>query len=147
MLHPEFFTSRTLARVSVRAMVTFAGLWIYCDDYGRGEDDPSFVTASIWPRRTVEITVSEVEEDLKMLADHGTICRYEVGGTKFLHIPSWFEHQKVSHPTNSKLPPCHKCERLLYNAWWRDDDTATDRYRKEEKRLQAAKTNGDGSLE
>jgi len=139
MLHPEFFTSATLARLEPRALVTFAGLWIYCDDLGRGEDDAAFVAAAVWPRRN-DIGPEEVEADLAALADVGTVCRYVVGGVRLLHIPSWFEHQKVSHPTPSKLPPCPSDEGTFFREWYRGNDTATERFRKAEKAARAAKT-------
>lgn len=144
MIHPEFFTSATLARVDPRTMVTFAGLWIYCDDYGRGEDDPAFVASAVWPRRT-DVGPPEVEADLKVLGASGTVCRYTVGGVPLLHVPSWLEHQRVSHPTPSKLPPCPSCEGALFKEWWRDDDTATDRFRRAEKALRAARTAAESS--
>jgi hypothetical protein len=139
MLHPEFFTSLSLARLEYRAMLTFAGLWIYCDDYGRGEDDPSFVAATVWPRRP-DVTAADAATDLEALAEVGVVCRYGIGGVPLLHVPSWHEHQKVSHPTPSKLPPCPTCDKAVFSAWYRDDDPATDKYRKAEKGLRAAKT-------
>lgn len=141
MIHIGFFTSATLAAVEVRAMVTYAGLWVYCDDYGRGEDDPTFIAATVWPRRP-EITGEEVAADLAALAAGGTLCRYTVGGSAFLHVPSWDEHQSVSHKSAPKTPPCPLCEKPLFTAWWRDDDTGTDKYRKAEKALRAARTSG-----
>jgi hypothetical protein len=139
MIHPAFFTSATLARLDVRACLTFAGLWIYCDDTGRGEDDATFVVASIYPRRR-DVTTDDVEDDLAALAEGGQVCRYRVGGVGLLHIPSWHEHQRVSHPTPSKLPPCPSCEGTLYRAWYRDDDTATARFRDAEKAARRAQT-------
>lgn len=139
MIYPTYFTSATLARVELRTMITFAGLWIYADDFGRGEDDAAFIAASVWPRRP-SITAALVEDDLKTLAAADVLCRYEIGGHPLLHIPSWFEHQKVSHPTPSKLPPCPTCDRSLYTEWYRADDTETERYRKAAKARQAART-------
>jgi hypothetical protein len=121
--------------------MTFAGLWIYCDDYGRGEDDPVFIAASIYPRRQT-IGPDEVAADLQALDASGKLCRYSVGGTALLHLPSWREHQRVDHPTPSKFPPCPRCDEAVFTAWWRDDDTRTDRYRRAEKALRATRTNG-----
>ena len=137
MLHHEFFTSATLSAMDTRTMLTFAGLWIYCDDFGRGEDDAVFVASIVWPRRP-DISREDVEHDLEVLEKAGTICRYVVGGRRFLHIPSWTEHQKVSHPTPSRVPPCHICTPELYKLWYRENDTATDRYRVAEKALRRA---------
>lgn len=143
MIHPDFFTSASLARLDIRTMVTFAGLWIYCDDYGRGEDDPAFITAAVWPRRP-DVTAEDVAEDLAALEQSGKVCRYTVGNVPFIHIPSWREHQTVSHPTPSKFPPCPRCESAVFTEWWRDDDTRTDRYRRTEKALRAARTGNNG---
>ena len=40
MLSPEFFTSGPVAELPISAVVTFAGLWCYFDDYGRGGRPP-----------------------------------------------------------------------------------------------------------
>lgn len=137
MIHHEFFTSATLAGLELRTMLTFAGLWIYCDDFGRGEDDSTFIASIVWARRP-DISRDDVESDLEALEKAGTICRYVVGGSRFLHIPSWSEHQKVSHPTPSRVPPCHICTPDLYKVWYRENDTATDRYRRAQKSLRRA---------
>lgn len=141
MIHRDFFTSATLARLDIRTMLTFAGLWVYVDDAGRGEDDAAFIASAIWPRRPT-VTPDDVAADLDALEHTGTLCRYTVGAVPLFHIPSWHEHQTISHPTPSKLPPCPHCEPGLFNAWWRDDDTRTDRFRRAEKAIRAAKTAG-----
>lgn len=139
MIHPGFFSSATLARMDPRTMVLFAGLWIYCDDYGRGEDDPTLIAASVWPRRR-DIGEKEVEDDLSILAEAGVLHRYTVGGDNFLHVTSWHEHQRVSHPSSPRVPPCPLCQPDTYKDWWRDHDTQTDRWRRAEKALRAART-------
>lgn len=150
MIYLDFFTSASLSRLDLRTALTFAGLWVYCDDYGRGEDDPEFIASVIYPRRRT-ITSEDVATDLAHLAETGKVCRYTVGNVPLFHIPSWHEHQTISHPTPSKLPPCPRCDTAVFAAWWRDDDTRTDRFRRAEKALRAAKTgrdsvqNGSGS--
>lgn len=49
MLSPEFFISAPVNRLSYTAMITFAGLWCYFDDFGRGEDDAALVMARRMP--------------------------------------------------------------------------------------------------
>lgn len=132
MLSPEFFSSAPVSRLPIPAMVTFAGLWCYLDDYGRGEDDSALIKAAVWPRRR-SYTEAKVIADLAAIEAEGLICRYshtlpglsnrEFSTAKdwqsdqsvttirrFIHIPSWTEHQKISHPTPSKFPPCPKHE-------------------------------------
>lgn len=133
MMHPQFFSSADLANLSFRANLTFAGLWIYCDDSGRGEDDARFIMHTVYPRRD-DVTHEDVAEDLKALESYDMICRYTVGGGQFFHVPSWFDWQKVSHPTPSRIPPCEGCYPSLFREWWKDCDTATDKYRRAERR-------------
>jgi hypothetical protein len=107
-IKPDAFTSDTLSSVSVLARWTFAGLWTYCDDEGRGRADARLVKAALFPIDD-HTGLSEVREALDELEGIGAICRYTVAGTTYLHIPTWLDHQKVSHPTASKIPVCPGC--------------------------------------
>lgn len=128
MLSPEFFTSGPVNRLPIPAMVTFAGLWCYFDDYGRGEDDPDLVKAVVWPRRKAQ-TPKRIAADLDAIAGQNLICRYEVGGVQLMHALSWTEHQKISHRTDSKLPPCPDHETALWTFFVQDSGGAMDRFR------------------
>lgn len=128
MLSPEFFTSRPVNELSITAMLTFAGLWVYLDDYGRGEDDAALIKATVWPRRRSH-TEAKVEADLALIAAQGLICRYEVGGYPLMHSPSWAEHQKISHKTASTLPPCPEHDPGLFEHFRMDSGGALERYR------------------
>lgn len=105
MLHPDFFTSATMNDLTVQQMLTFAGIWCWADDFGRGEDDEALVKAAVWPRRKA-ITESKVRSDMAALVGHGVLCSYAVSGVPLVHVVNWREHQKVSHPTKSKIAPC-----------------------------------------
>ena len=100
MLSPEFFSSAPVNRLPIPAMITFAGLWCYLDDYGRGEDDAALVKAVVWPRRRSQ-TEAKVAADLDAIEGERLTCRYEASGERLIHIPSWDEHQKISHKTPS----------------------------------------------
>lgn len=128
MLWPEFFSSRPVNNLSIPAMVTFEGLWVYFDDEGRGEDDPGLVKSAAWPRRR-SITEAKVAAHLDEIAAEDLVCRYEVGGANLMHCTSWDEHQKPSHPTPSKLPPCPKHEREAFEEFLNDSDAARERFR------------------
>lgn len=110
MLHPEFFTSETVASVSRDARLTFAGLWVYADDKGRGKDVAALVKAAVWPLDD-DVTRHDVEGHLVELAGAGLICRYTDDDAPLLHVVKWDEHQRISHPTPSKLAGCPHCER------------------------------------
>jgi|SRR6185437_5294865 len=128
MLSPEFFTSGPVAGLPVTAMITFAGLWCYCDDYGRGEDNAALVKAAVWPRRKTH-TEKRVAADIDAIERARLICRYEAAGVKLLHIPSWNEHQKISHRTDSKLPPCPGHEAALYSFFLSESGDGRDKFR------------------
>lgn len=128
MMSPEFFSSAPVNRLPIPAAMTFAGLWCYFDDYGRGEDDPALVRAAVWPRRKAQ-TEAKVAADLAAIAAEGLICRYESGGVPLIHSPSWDEHQKISHKTPSRLPPCEEHEPDEYATYLRQRGDGRDRFR------------------
>jgi hypothetical protein len=120
MLSPEFFSSAPVNRLPFTAMITFAGMWCYLDDFGRGEDDTALVKAAVWPRRRSQ-TESKVAADLDLIVAEDLLCRYAAPvihsqelvkipsrdhAERLIHSPSWREHQKISHPTPSKFAPC-----------------------------------------
>ena len=104
VIRPSFFTSFSLARVSRDARLFFAGLWIEADDQGRVINSPKLLAASIFPHDS-DVTVRKVNRWLDELAGIGVVERYEAGGGQYLHIPGFAEHQRVPHPSPSKLPP------------------------------------------
>ena len=128
MLDPEFFLSATMNALSMQTMLTFAGFWCFADDFGRAEDDESLVRASVWPRRK-SMTDKKVRTDLDILADAGPLCQYTVCDVRLIHATSWKEHQSISHPTKSKLPPCEKHEPEAWFAFLETTDPALHKFR------------------
>lgn len=138
MLYPAFFSSEQIATLSLHAAYTFAGFWCFADDRGRLLDDAEELWAQVWFKRRREVGMGDCGALVDELVAGGQLCRYRVGGAGFLHAVSWDEHQKISHPTASKLPPCPEHHGVEWAVWWKDDDTATDRWRQVEKALRAA---------
>lgn len=103
-IKPEFFTSLTIDKLSLSAQRTFVGLWTYADDHGRGLDDARLIKAALWPLRSRH-TPARVEQDMKEIESLNLISRYEIGGTRYFYIPTWYEHQRVNRPSTSKIPP------------------------------------------
>lgn len=102
-IKPEFFTSETVADLPMRARLTWIGLWTYCDDFGRCRDNVKLIKAAVWALD--DVSLSHIEKDLTDLQACGLVYRYEVAGKVYLQITNWSEHQRVSHPTVSKIPP------------------------------------------
>lgn len=128
MIHPDFFKSATLNALPIPTMLTFAGILCWADDYGRGENDEHLVKAEVWPRRR-SMSDKKVRDAIDQLIGAGVLCAYEVAGTPLLHVVSWREHQKVSHPTAPKLPPCPEHEPADYEEFLTATDTARDKFR------------------
>ncbi|QVQ51320.1 hypothetical protein J4H86_21260 [Spiractinospora alimapuensis] len=101
-MKPEFFTSLTIADLTVEARLTFIGLWTHVDDEGRAVDDSRLVKAAVWPLD--DRTAADVEGDLQALAAAGLIRRYRAGGRPVLAVAAWEEHQRINRPTPSRLP-------------------------------------------
>jgi hypothetical protein len=108
-IKPAAFDSDSLSAVSVLARWTFAGLWTYCDDEGRGRHDVRLIKAALFPLDD-KTTLQHVNQAIQELAagDDPSVCLYEVDGRRLLHIPKWDDHQRISHPTPSKLPRCSR---------------------------------------
>ena len=102
-IKPEFFTSLTIGRLSAQVRLTFVGLWTYCDDEGRGVDDPRLIKAAIWPLDE-SVKPRGLEEWLTNLAAAGLIQRYEADGRRYLAVVGWKEHQRIDHPRPSIFP-------------------------------------------
>jgi hypothetical protein len=95
-LKPEFFRSRSLAKVSIPARLTFQGLWCEADDFGRGVADPRIVKGSVWPLDD-DVTHADVGAHLEELASTGHIRLYVVKGERYFEILSWEEHQSAAY--------------------------------------------------
>ena len=120
-IKPDAFESDTLSQVPRGVRWTFAGLWTYCDDDGRGRDNLRLIQAALYPL-DADVTLDVVADDLKQLESVGAICRYVADGRDYLHIPAWVEHQRVSHPTPSKLPSCPRCHEQFANDSGKDPE-------------------------
>ncbi|MEE4543672.1 hypothetical protein V2S66_17050 [Streptomyces sp. V4-01] len=109
-IKPETWTSETLAEVSIPAMVTFLAMTNMADDWGRHRDNAAIIFGIIWPLRAEHGAV-QVEDDLTQLENAGAICRYTgCDGKRYFHYPTWFKHQKIDTPSQSRLPACPTCE-------------------------------------
>lgn len=128
MIHPGFFTSQTLNTLPVTTMLTFAGIWVWADDYGRGEWAPELVKAFVWPRRKA-MTEAKTEAAMHELVQAGVLCYYEVNDHPLLHVRAWKEFQQVSHPARPTIPPCPFHEAEAYEEFLSASDVAREKFR------------------
>jgi len=80
-------------------------------------------------RDAKSMTDRKVRTDLDILADAGPLCQYSVCDVALIHATSWKEHQSISHPTKSKLPPCEKHEPEAWFAFLESTDPALHKFR------------------
>ena len=100
----EFWTDPKMGNLPREVRFTFKGIWeVMADDEGRFLADPRLIKGQVWPLDD-DITVKKVRNYLRTLTEDRRIVLYSVDGASFGHIPSWSKHQKISHPTASKLP-------------------------------------------
>lgn len=104
-IKPEFFTSETIAALPLSARLTFIGLWTYVDDNGVGLDNELLITAAIWPLEPDHAaTLERTREDLASLSRASLVRLYRDGDRRYLHVTSFYEHQKVDHPRKPRYP-------------------------------------------
>jgi len=104
-IKPEFFTSEVIAALPLSARLTFIGLWTYVDDNGVGLDNERLILAAVWPLEDdITEAIRRTREDLRSLSGAGLVARYTDGQRRLIHISSWDEHQKVSHPRKPRYP-------------------------------------------
>jgi hypothetical protein len=101
-IKPEFFTSLAIADLTPERRLSFIGLWTHVDDEGRCVDDARLIKAAIWPLD--DRTAEDVESDLRALSESSLITRYTFNRKRYLAVTNWHEHQRISRPTESKLP-------------------------------------------
>ena len=100
---PELFDSGSLAKTSRDARYLFVGLFTLVDDEGRLRDLPKKIAGDLFPYDD-DVSADQVDLWLDALASVGSVVRYIVNGEPYLYIPQWLAHQKIDHPTKSRLP-------------------------------------------
>ncbi len=108
-IKPDFFESESLAQCSMEARLVFIGLFTIADDEGRLKDLPRKLAGEVFPHD--DISPEQMSVWLDELENAHCIARYTHENAHFLHIPHWNAHQKIAHPTPSRLPaPPDECE-------------------------------------
>lgn len=101
-IKPSFFTSLTIADLTLEQRLTFIGLWTHVDDEGRCVYDPRLIRAAIWPLD--DRSLADIEDDIRAITDRSLIRHYKVGNRTYLAVNGWSEHQKINRPKPSTLP-------------------------------------------
>ena len=100
-IKPEFWTDGKIVQLPYEVRLLFIGLWNFCDDEGYLDDEPERIGLQILPSDSVD-----VEACIDLLVACELLERLEShSGNRFLRIKHFQDHQKISHPTKSKLAP------------------------------------------
>ena len=108
-IKPETPQSESLGRVSRDARLLFIFLWTFSDDEGRLRAASRMLASLLFPYD--DDVPGKIEGWLNELEREGAIVRYQANGDHYLTIPNWLKHQKIDHPTASKLPPPDEASR------------------------------------
>lgn len=118
----DTFRSRSLARCSRDARLTFIGLWTECDDAGRGVSDPDILCGLLWPLDR-DITPEVVESHLWELASTNHIVLYEAECERFFSIVKWEKHQAAAYRKGTPKypdPADQRVSTILHADAWKD---------------------------
>jgi len=111
-IKPDFFRSKTIARLTPEQRITFVGLWVHADDEGRCELDLELIKADVWPR---ERSTCDILTDLVALERESLIIHYVVTEPSvstpapltersLIAVTGFSEHQRINRRTASRLP-------------------------------------------
>lgn len=102
-LKPSICKSKSMGKVPRDVRLLFAYLVINADDEGRLEGNHRYLAHTLFPHdNDVE---TQIAGWLQQLEREECIRQYQVDGAWFVSITNWKKHQRVSHPTQSKIEP------------------------------------------
>lgn len=108
-MKPEFWSSLSVSRLSLRARLIFIGVWNIADDSGRGVWEPKLVKASLFPMDSV--ADRQVSKAMQELVSACLVRTYSYQGKPLFEVSNWEEHQKIP-PTRrqpSRYPSAADC--------------------------------------
>lgn len=82
----------------------YIALWNDADDEGRFLAHPRRLLGAIFPYDS-DLSDEDVERFMLTLRDTGRLVLYEVGGEPYGQLTKFSDHQKISKPTPSRIPP------------------------------------------
>lgn len=113
-IKPEFPQSESIGKLSRDARLLYIQLFTIVDDAGRARAASRMLASLLYPyddeaRELIDGWLLELEQ-----GEH--VRRYEVGGSQYLEIVKWLEHQKIDKPSKSRLPEFVEGSRIVAKA-------------------------------
>jgi len=100
---PDLFKSPSMRHLPIQARYLAVGLLTEADDEGVFIASSKLLAGSLFPHDD-DVSAARVEGWLQAIAGIGMIELYEIEGVRYGSFPKWADHQKISHPTLSRLP-------------------------------------------
>lgn len=98
-IKPEFWTDEKIVQLPYEARLLFIGMWNFCDDEGYLWNEPERIRMQVLPNDDVDISGI-----IDLLSASGFIETYITDDDKrYIRIAHFSDHQKVDHPTKSKI--------------------------------------------
>jgi hypothetical protein len=104
VIREEINASRSLARVSLQADLTFRALLLVVDDFGRFDGRVCLLRARLFPIRP-EITDEIVGGWLDELVTEGCIAFYTIDGEEYMRLPGWEKHRGNQRRRKASIYP------------------------------------------
>ncbi len=101
-IKPEFWKSRPVGRLPLRARLAFIWTWNEADDCGRLEWDPAIMRAGAF--MFDELSLGDAEDVMAEIAGAGLVVLYTVDGKAYAEIKGWLEHQRIKKPSAPRCP-------------------------------------------
>jgi hypothetical protein len=112
-IKPEFPQSESIGKISRDARLLFLQLFTICDDSGRTRAASRMLASLLYPYD--DDAPGLIEGWLEELDRENLIVRYAAEDTHYLEICKWQKHQKIDHPSLSRLPEFSESSRILAN--------------------------------
>jgi hypothetical protein len=101
-IKPEFPQSETTGKLSRDARLLFIQLWTIVDDEGRARAASRMLASLLYPYD--DDVPNLIGGWLAELVQNDCIRLYIAEGSTYLEIVNWLKHQKIDHPSKSRLP-------------------------------------------
>lgn len=100
-IKPEFWGDELLCSMPAMTRLAYIALWNEADDEGRLRAHPAYLRSRLFPYEP-DCDMSAI---LAPLVEHGRLVVYEADGQTYGYLAKFNEHQAISKPSPSRLPP------------------------------------------
>lgn len=101
-IKPELPHSESMGRISREARLTFILMFTIADDFGKLRGQRRYLAGALYPYD--DDAPLKMEKWLHELQNEDCVICYEIKGYHYIKIINWQNHQKISHPTPSRIP-------------------------------------------